>query len=236
MSPAAKFLRKRTAIEEYIAAESIATRNAFWDRPWENFIGPAVELAEYRLGDEEIPDVTRRRRAVEEYFDMLKYAKEEMREDAAEMAGDYAEASAARQSKALTMFGLDPFGSPVGTMTAMPRRARDFFAAFTEAKTEEDRAQIMNLVSDQERRVYTAQWMRQEAEAIKARQVAGLSTRDDDLVLNQILMARRSDGYEYDDAIEAAWRRETGGKIPFDEWLRRKKKQQYFRTILMKYI
>jgi hypothetical protein len=230
LSPAAKFIRRRTAIQEYALSEAIGTQNAFWDRPWDNFIGPAVEMAEYKLGDPEIPDVIRERRAIEEYFDMLAYEKAEHRQEEAEFAGDYAETQVAQESKARTLFGMDPFGSPPKVMTAMPRRQRDFFSAFVNARTEEDRQQIMGLVSHQEQRIYASQWMRQQAEAIQAKQQAGVQTQQDAVMLNQIMMARKSDGYEYDEALEQQWMEETGGQIPFDEWLRRKKKAQYFRS------
>lgn len=213
LSPASKFIRKRSAIEEYIATEGIGTGSAFWDKPFANFFGPAQEMAEYKLGDTGIPGEIKRRRAVEQYFDMLEWQK-------AQITGD----------KTLTMFGLSPFASPTTVMTSMPRRSRDFFQAFSDARTEEDRQTILSLVSQQEQRIYLGQWMREQATALRAKQEARLATREDAIMLNQIMMARRSDGYSYDDAIEAEWRNETGGQVEFSEWLKARMAAEYFRT------
>jgi hypothetical protein len=231
LSPSAKFIRKRSAIEEYIQTEAVGTGSAFWDRPLSNFLGPAEEMGEYKLGDSEPAPVVQQRRAIQEYFDMLEWQKANEAMKAAEADGDWSEAIRERHHKALTMFGMDPYAAnPTQTMRAMPRRSRDFFQAFSDAKVEQDRQQIMGLTSQQEQRVYLAQWMQQQAMAIKAKQAARIDTREDAMMLNQILMARRSDGYEYDDAIEAQWKNETGGQVPFEEWLREKRAKQYFRT------
>jgi len=55
MSPASKLIRRRSAIEEYVASEAIGTGNAFWDRPIENFLRPAADMALYSMGFDRIP-------------------------------------------------------------------------------------------------------------------------------------------------------------------------------------
>jgi hypothetical protein len=230
MSFPSKFYRQRSAIEEYVATEAIGTGAAFWDRPLENFLGPAKEMAEYKLGEEEIPYSTMGRRAVTEYFDILEYVKAGKLAEEAKEERRWREHQELKARQQKTQFGVSSFASPMKVMQALPRRERDFFAAFTAAKTHEDRKKIMELVPREEQRLYLGQWMKQEAESIRAKKEANIATKDDDLILNQISMAARSEGINHDEYLEELWWSETGGTVPFAEWLRHKKLQQYFNT------
>lgn len=229
-SPASKFIRMRSAIEEYAATEAIGTGSAFWDRPVENFIGPAMEMAEYKMGDRDIPKVVQRKRAITEYFDMLDYTKQSILEKRAYVEGDMKAAREAARNRDKTLFGLNPFSNPTTIMQALPRRERDFFSEFISAKTEEDRQKILELVPEQEGRIYRAQWMRQEVEAIKAKKEAGIDTKQDDLKLSAVMRSYKSDGYAYDEETYQRYLAETNGEVPFDEWLRRKMLREYFQT------
>jgi hypothetical protein len=229
-SPASKFIRMRSAIEEYATTEAIGTGSAFWDRPVENFIGPAIEMSEYKMGDRDIPKVTHRRRSISEYFDMLDYTKQSLLEKRAYLEGDMKAAKEATKNKNKTLFGLNPFSNPTVIMQAMPRRERDFFSEFINAKTEEDRQKILELVPEQEARIYKAQWARQEVESIIAKKEAGIDTNQDDLNLSSAMKSYKSDGYNYDEETYQRYLVETNGDVPFDEWLRRKLLRDYFKT------
>jgi hypothetical protein len=50
LSPASKLIRQRSPIEEYIATEAIGTGSSFWDKPVENFLKPALNIARYKVG------------------------------------------------------------------------------------------------------------------------------------------------------------------------------------------
>lgn len=230
MSFPSKFYRHRSALEEYIATEAIGTGNAFWDRPIENFLRPAKEMGEYKLGEREIPEETVTRRAVIEYFDILKYVKEQKLAKKALDDREYSEYAKRLREAKKTMFGVNPFANPANVMMTLPRRERDFFAAFVDAKTEEDREQILSLVPREEQRIYLSQWARQEAAAIKAKKDANIATKEDDATLSRIVTAVRSEGMTHDEALEQLWMQETGGEVPFAEWLRSKKLEQFFLT------
>ena len=231
MSPAAKFIRQRSAIEDYIASEAVGTQASFWDKPFENFISPAMEMAEYKFGDTSIPESVQQRRDITEYFDMLKWVKEFKLENQAMAEGDAREAAQHRRERTTrTTFGVDVFGSPTAIMTALPRRERDYFASFINATTAEDRAKILSLVPETERRIYAGQWLRQEEEAIRAKRQADIATEEDLEKYAEIESARRGEGFAYSDEMEQQYYEETQGKYPFDEWLRLKKAQQYFST------
>lgn len=227
LSPAAKLIRKRSAIEEYAKTEAIGTEASFWNKPLENFLLPAIEEMEYAIGDEEIPGAVQQRRATQEYFDMLEWEKQRRVAATAETSQERAKALALQRR---TMFGMDPFGRPGDVMRALPRSARDFFQAFSQAQTLEDREEILSLVSQQERRAYLAQWMRQQQVALEAKRRARLTTRQDAMALNKILMARQSEGYGYTQSDLRQWEEETRREVAFDDWLRQKKAQEYWDT------
>jgi hypothetical protein len=230
MSPAAKLIRRRSAIEEYVASEAIGTGNAFWDRPVENFLKPAADMALYSIGFSGIPEQIRQRRDINEYFDMLEWTKSEMMEQRARQEGRWQDVKEQQQIQQETMFGVDVFGSPVNVMKALPRRERDFYASFVEAQTQDEREQILKLIPPNERRVYLAQWLRQEEGAARAKQEAKIAQDFDDRTLAAASIARKAEGYPISPELEEQWMEETGGKIPYDEWIRLKKAEEYFST------
>lgn len=56
-----------------------------------------------------------------------------------------------------TMYGADPYGDFTQVYRAMPKREREFFNEFIKAKPSE-RAQILNVVPDEEKRFLQAKW------------------------------------------------------------------------------
>lgn len=228
MSPASKFIRQRSAIEEYEKTQAIGTGNAFWDRPVENFLQPTVSSLGYELGLTGIPENVQRRREISEYFDMLQWTKQEKIRREALAQGEYQTAKEAQEAKEETVFGADVFGMP--PLKAIPRMDRNFFNAFVEAKTEEDREKILSLVPENQRRIYISQWMRQEERAAIAKKNAKIETELDNRILATTKSMRRSEGFDYDEKLERQWLAETNGEIPYDEWIRAKKAEEYFST------
>lgn len=230
VSPASKLIRKRSAVEEYVATEAIGTGASFWDRPIENFIKPAFNMAKYKAGMVDIPESVQKRRDIQEYFDMLKWVKMSRLEKKARQVGEDTAAAEFSKAKSSTVFGMDVFKSPVNIMRALPRRERDFFGEFSQASTEEERAQILQLIPENERRVYLSQWMRQEERAAYAKKSAKIDTEQDDKIINMTARMRASEGFSYPDGAEEQWLKQTGGRIEFDEWIREKKAGEYFET------
>lgn len=230
MSPASKFIRQRTAIEEYAASEAIGTGSAFWDRPIENFIRPMADVAAYKLGRDTIPAPIQRERAIKQYFDVLQYVKQGKLLEQAQEEGRNQDVLPAIAAQRRTMFGLNVFAAPPQIMTALPREERDFFSEFSQAETPEEREAIMKLVPPEERRVYMAQWMRQSALEARQRQAEGQSTKRDDEILAMDQVARVSEGRPYDEQLYKQWQDETGGKISFAEWMRQRELAEYSKT------
>jgi hypothetical protein len=230
LSPASKLIRQRSAVEEYVASEAIGTGASFWDKPLKNFIVPAINMAKYKAGITDIPEDIQERRDIQEYFDMLKWVKTSRLERKAEMMGDPEVAEEYRKLKESTVFGVDVFKSPVSIMKALPRRERDFFASFTQAKTQEARDQILSLVPENEKRIYQSQWLRQQERAGLIKRQAKMNTEEDGRTIAQAIKMRRSEGFDYKRSMRNQWQEETDGAVEFDEWLREQKAEEYFQT------
>jgi hypothetical protein len=228
ISPASKLIRKRSALEEYIASEAIGTGNAFWDRPVENFLKPTANMALQSLGFSGIPEEIRQRRDINEYFDMLKWTKASKLEQEARQEQRWSDVKEQQLLQEQTVFGVDVWGSPTKIMKALPRRERDFYASFVEAGSDEERQQILELIPENEQRIYISQWLRQEEEAARAKKESKIAETYDEQVIVAAKMARRSEGFGITPELEEQWMQETGGNIPFDEWIREKKAQEYF--------
>lgn len=228
LSPASKFIRHRSAIEEYAATEAIGTGNAFWDRPIENFLRPALNMMQYKTGIATIPENVQERRDIQEYFDMLKWVKNERLKNQALLQRDFQAAQQAQEEKESTVFGADLFGRP--PLKALPRKDRGYFESFVNVQTEEERQQILNLVPENQQRVYISQWLRQEEAASRAKKEAGIVTEYDNRVLSTTKALRKSEGFAYTKDLEEQWLQETNGDIPYDEWIRQKKAEEYFLT------
>lgn len=215
-SPASKFIRERSAIEEYEKTQAIGTGNAFWNKPIENFLKPAMDMLMYNAGKKDIPEEVQQRRAIEEYFDMIEWVK-------AKKLGDEHTASE-------TTFGADVFADPRSIFSALPRRDRDYFKEFQDAKSEEERQKILDLTPSNQDRLYSSVWMKQEAKAARAKRKAGIATDAENAILATSWAARKSEGFEISPELEKLWMQETDGKIPYDEWIRKKKAEEYFAT------
>lgn len=214
MSPASKLIRKRSPIEEYAKTESVGTGNAFWDRPIENFLSPALNSMKYEMGITDIPESVQERRNILEHFDMLKWMKGQKLQN--------------QRMKSNTIFGTDLFEkSPI---RVLPKTDRDFFNEFANARTEDERSQILNLIPENQQRIYVSQWMKQEENVAYAKTAAGTANDYDNQVLVATKAFRKSEGFSISEDLEKQWMQETNGEIPYDEWIRQKKAEEYFAT------
>lgn len=228
LSPASKLVRQRSAVEDYIASEAIGTGSSFWDKPIQNFLRPAFDMSKHRLGITSIPENVEERRNLNEYFDMLQWTKMSRLEIKSRQEGNNSLAAGFKHKRESTVFGTDVFDSPVNIMKALPRRERDYFGQFLGAKSEEERSQILELIPENEKRIYLSQWLRQSESAAYAKRQAKIDTEEDNDNISIAAHMRTGEGFSYGDAEKEQWLRETEGKIEFDEWLREQKAEEYF--------
>ena len=214
VSPVSKLVHQRTAIEDYATTQAIGTENSFWDSPVEHFLKPAASMASYKMGDVSIPDSIQDRRGIEEYFDMLAWTK-------AKGAGD-----TRRQKK--TIFGTDPYDSPHNVRRSLSRSDQDYYDSFSGAQSLEDQAKIMQLVPENQKRLYASRWLDEMAQQAEVKKGQRKATREDSKIIVANNMMRQSAGMGHTAAMQQQWTNETGGQIPFSEWVREREAQRYF--------
>lgn len=226
ISPAAKLIHQRTAIEDYANSQVYGTENAFWSHPMRDFIRPFLTKVGVAMGFGAIPEHIKRRRDLEEYFDILEYTKYTRLSNMARMAGDVDAMKEFESKKNETMFGLNPFTYNFSHIfRALPRRERDYFNAFAAAETVEERAKILNMVPENEKALYIARWKLQLRQDIQEAEKAGLLSEDQieeaDSILTDIDNEAKAEGFPNSKELFAEY---LSTKLPgenYGDWYRR---------------
>jgi intein/homing endonuclease len=168
MAPFAKFVHARTAIEDYEKDMIYGTSNKFWNKPIQNFLSPFASSTAHAFGWNGIPDRIQEQREIDEQFDALKYAKFRTLATRAFEAGDLDLADEYVKSSKQTLTGINPYTMNFkDLMAAIPARERSYFDAFRMETSPEAREKILQMVPEQMRPIYIAQWQRRFSEAAK---------------------------------------------------------------------
>ncbi len=147
LSPGAKLVHTRTAIEDYERTQVYGTSNAFWSHPIRDFLRPTANILGRSFGFSDIPEHIEERRSLEEYFDVLKYAKFARLSNLARNQNDKEALKEFEAKKDETLFGINPFTRNYTSLfRALPRRDRDYFNEFAEADTIEEKQRILSLI------------------------------------------------------------------------------------------
>lgn len=158
VAPAHKLIHMRSALEDYAAMQVYGGESSFWQHPWRHFLRPFIDTSKAAVGMDAIPAHVQQRRGIEEYFDILKYIKSTRLQEIAGEVGDkgaYEEFGRLREE---TLVGVNPYSFNYEAMfRALPRRDRDYFNSFVKADLE-DRQKILDLIPDNEKRLYGALW------------------------------------------------------------------------------
>ena len=179
ISPGAKLVHTRTAIESYEREQVYGTQSAFWQNPVKNFIKPFANLLARDFGFTGIPSEVQRKRDLEQYFDTLEYVKFTRLANLAKMNDDTAAVKEFESKKDQTLFGINPFTyNYTSIFRSMPSGDRDYYTAFSEAQSTEERARVLELVPENEKALYIARWKQQFINDIKQAEKAGILTEE----------------------------------------------------------
>jgi len=178
ISPGAKLIHMRTAVEDYERTVAYGTENAFWGHPIRDFFKPFADTMKHALGWEGEPSQVSQMRELEEYFDILEYVKYTALKRQAARQQDEETVADMEQKRRETLFGINPYTYKFSQIfRALPRRERDYFNAFVEADMEE-RAQIIGMVPENEQALYIARWQLRDADNLRKAIKKGLLTED----------------------------------------------------------
>jgi hypothetical protein len=227
ISPAAKLVHQRTAVEDYAKNQVWGTENAFWGSPVRDFAKPFITSTAHALGWEGIPESVQEKRDLEEYFDILKYVKYTGLERAAEAEGDSAAASEFESKRRETLFGINPYTYNFShVFRSLPRRDRDYFNAFIEADAEE-RAEIMKMIPENEQALMLARWKLKDAGDLQKAIDKGLLNETQlekaEQVLGKLYEERADEGMPKNTEL---WQEYITTRLPgesYPDWYRRVK-------------
>lgn len=228
ISPGAKLVHMRSPIESYEKDVVFGTQNAFWDRPYENFLRPTANLIKMGAGLRDVPGHIKSQRNLEEYFDVLKYAKASRLANQAVLQNDYSSAEDYERTKNETLFGVNPFTQNYGSIyRALPKRDKDYFGAFTQAETVAERERILSLVPENEQALYKARWQQQlAADIVKAKTEGKLSPEQSqagDQIVSSIEEASASEGMPTSKELLGEYLQTRAGGESYPDWYRRTK-------------
>jgi hypothetical protein len=228
VSPGAKLVHMRTPIESYQREILYGTSASFWQHPVRDFISPFARSIGKSLGITEPSGDIQDQRAIESYFDVLKYVKFTRLSNIARMAGDTGAAKEFEQRKDETLFGVNPFTRNYSSIfRALPRRERDYFTAFEKAGSEEERQTILNMVPENEKALYVARWKLVHADEISRAKKAGIlnekQVQEADIELAGIQKEASAEGFETSKDLFGEYLQTRLDGESYPDWYRRTK-------------
>lgn len=159
LAPVSKLMHLQSAIEDYERTQVYGPDIAFWDEPIDNFIMPFIRESIDLAGGTVIPKEIERERQLKAYFDMLEYTKNTRLAQKAKEEALYGIAKLYEDAAEETLVGVNPYSRNFKAIfRALPRNERDYFNSFSKAKSIEDRERILELIPENEKRIYRAQW------------------------------------------------------------------------------
>ena len=146
----------RSSIEVYEQERLYGTVNAFWDKHYRDWFRPAMYSAANMLGYSGKPLHVQQREETNELFDKLNFYKFMK---LAQNAENIKDKNRFLRLASGTRTGVNPNGDALGLYLALPIAERKFFNSFAQA-TGEDRTRILEMIPEDQQRLYTAAWSR----------------------------------------------------------------------------
>lgn len=227
LAPASKLMHLQSAIEDYERTQIYGPDVAFWDKPVENFILPFLRESSAFFGvDPGTPGGVQQQRQIQGYFDLLKYTKnkrlaEEAREEGLGRAANLYDKAAEE-----TLTGVNPYSRNYRSIfRSLPRMERDYFNAFSSAKNVEDRERILELVPENERRLYEAQWEVLYSDELQNQMDEGLIPENlqasAQKELTRLYEKRDTEGFPVSPDLKNLYRDQRQQEESYGDWFRR---------------
>lgn len=225
ISPAAKLIHARTAVEDYERTQVYGTQNAFWSHPIRDFFIPFFSSSRSLLGWEGIPKHVQEKRDLEEYFDILKYVKYTSLKRGAQAVNDEELAKEYENKRRETLFGINPYTYNFSHIfRSLPRNDRDYFNAFVEADLEE-RKQILQMIPDNEKSLFIARWKMKDVNDLQKAVKKGLlnekQVQEAEKIVNQLYQEKDTEGFP---KTKQLWEEYLTTRLPnesYADWYRR---------------
>lgn len=228
ISPGAKLVHTRSPIESYEREILYGQSAAFWQHPVSHFIAPFSRSAAHALGYEGVPKQAQTIRDIEQHFDILKYVKNARLSNLARIAGDTAAVKEFEKNKDETLFGVNPYTRNYSSLyRSLPRRERDYFSAFENAGTMEEKQRILEMVPENEKDLYIARWKLVHADELRKAKKAGILTdkqeEEAEARIESVYREAKSEGFPTSEELLAEYLKTKQPGESYADWYRRVK-------------
>ena len=165
--PAGKFIHKRTATEDYASSQLLGNDMAMWTKPYAHMIKPTLNKLASIKNEDFMPEETKERRNIDEYFEALDYIKnrrlykQHMQEGSIEEAGIYKNKYLSNPYGALTL-NMDNDKEMTKTYIAFNNRDRQYYAAFSSERNSDEREKIINMLPSVQSEILSKIWHRRD--------------------------------------------------------------------------
>ncbi len=227
IAPAHKLMALRSPIESYEDTQLYGGESAFWQHPIDHFLKPfASTTAHSFMGYDGVPDRIQKKRDIQEYFDILEYTKSKRLEEAAFQEKDFRRSAEYAKKSEETLTGLNPYAFNFQNIyRALPREERDYFKSFAVAESKEDRERILEMVPDNEKRLYLARWtMNYVQELRNTLKNPEIGEDQYNMINSEIqtqLQAAPTEGYPVNEELHKRYMDEGEGSESYPDWYRR---------------
>lgn len=147
--PMAKFVHKRTAIEDYEKTQMMGPDTGIWTNPVSHFIRPAYNRTIKTINGGYVPEEYAEKNRVDKYFDKLALVK-------ADKNGETYEAG--RNITALAYVGVKDAEDMRKFKMAVSDEHRAYVEAFSREKDQDRRQKILEIVPEDIGRIYQSVW------------------------------------------------------------------------------
>lgn len=225
IAPASKLMHKWTAIEDYKRTRVFGPDIAFWEHPIDNFILPAIRETFDMFGITSVPDELQEQRNIEEYFDALEYKKNKKLADLSRDRGEWETAKLYETAAQETLLGNNPYSRNYRSIfRALPRSDRDFFNAFSQAKTLEEKEEILKVIPENQKRIYTAQWEMLYADEIRKQikegSISGDIKQKAEQELSRLYQKREFGGFDVSPELLSQFENRRNSRQNYSDWYR----------------
>jgi intein/homing endonuclease len=225
IAPASKLMHEWTAIEDYKRTRVFGPDIAFWEHPIDNFILPAIRETFDMFGITSVPDDLQEQRNIEEYFDALEYKKNKKLADLSRDRGEWETAKLYETAAQETLLGNNPYSRNYRSIfRALPRSDRDFFNAFSQAKTLEEKEEILKIIPENQKRIYQAQWEMLYADQIRKQIKDGVISGDikekAEQELSRLYQKREFGGFDVSPELLYKFENRRNERQNYSDWYR----------------
>jgi len=165
--PAGKFIHKRTATEDYVSSQLLGNDMAMWTKPYAHMIKPTINKLTAIGNENFIPQETRERRNIDEYFEALDYIKKRKLYKQYVQDGNMGEAEIVKGQYLSNPFGaitmnLGSDKEMTKSYIAFNGKDRQYYSAFSSERNPEEREKIINMLPAVQAELMSKIWKRRD--------------------------------------------------------------------------